>query len=166
MAQPMSFFVPHPMATVSPVAPAPFASTQEPKSAPDTPMAPTGGTNIQLPGGPQGGGGGGPSGPAQPAGPCGMGDPSMMLFMGLAIALMYFLVMRPESKRRKEQQQMLAAIKVGDHVVTLGGMHGVVAGLTEKTVTLRIDTTKMTFDRSAIARIERDDTAAPEAKKA
>jgi preprotein translocase subunit YajC len=72
--------------------------------------------------------------------------------------------MRPESKRRKEQQAMLAAVKVGDRVVTLGGMHGVVAALAEKTLTLRVDTVKVTIDRTAIARVERDEAPSAPAK--
>lgn len=140
-------------------------TAQEPKSGSDTPSGTGPGgtqTGTQTPGAP----GGTPGGPQQqPGGPCGFGDPNMLIFMGLALVAMYFLVMRPENKRRKQQQEMLAAIKVGDHVVTAGGMHGTVAGLTDKTVTLRLDTAKVTFDRSAIARIERDEPAAADAKK-
>lgn len=88
----------------------------------------------------------------------------MMIYMGVFLALMYFMVMRPEQKRRKEQQALMASIKQGDRVVTAGGMHGIVTKLTEKTVTLRVDTVQMTFDRVAIARVERDDAPAPPAK--
>jgi preprotein translocase subunit YajC len=129
----------------------PHHGPQEPSTAPDTPSGPgpQGTGDVKVPG---------PPGPA-PGGPC-AGDSNMFLFLGLGLALMYFLVMRPENKRRKEQQAMLAAVKVGDRVVTLGGMHGVVAGLDEKTLTLRVDTVKMTFDRTAIARVVRDEPAA------
>jgi len=127
---------------------------QEPPAAPDTPSGagPTGpgpvtSSNPQAPDPKQQQGSGG-------------GDSSMFLFLGLGLALMYFLVMRPEGKRRKEQQAMLSAVKVGDRVVTLGGMHGVVAQLSEKTLTLRVDTVKVTIDRTAIARVERDDAPA------
>ena len=165
MAQPMSFFVPHPLASAAGPCAGPLAiAFQEPKTAPDTPAGTGlpgvqgGDGKTQVPGGP-----GGPQG--TPPQPCGLGDSNMFLFMGLGLAAMYFLVMRPEQKRRKQQQDMLAAIKVGDHVVTLGGMHGVVAQMTEKTVTVRVDTAKMTFDRSAIARIERDEASSGESKK-
>ena len=151
MLQPTSFFVPVPFATT-------FPGMQEPKSAPDTPagpgQAPTDAT-TQAPGG-QG------QTPASPP-PC--ADSSMFWIMGAGLLLMWLLVMRPEQKRRKEQQALLASVKAGDNVVTLGGMHGVVFSLTDKTVTLRVDTAKMTFDRSAIARIVRDDATPIEAKK-
>lgn len=135
-------------------------STQEPKTGSDTPApsTPQGGaaptsTGTAAPAG-QGAGG--------PMGPCGGSD--MLIYMGVFLALMYFMVMRPEQKRRKDQQALLSSVKVGDRVVTVGGMHGVVHKLAEKTVTVRVDTVMMTFDRVAIARVERDDAAAPPAK--
>jgi preprotein translocase subunit YajC len=136
------------------------ASTQEPKTGSDTPAPAT------PPTGPAGTPGttatpGGQSG-AAPTGPCGGSE--MLIYMGVFLALMYFMVMRPEQKRRKDQQSLLSSVKVGDRVVTVGGMHGVVHKLAEKTVTVRVDTVMMTFDRVAIARVERDDAAAPPAK--
>lgn len=80
--------------------------------------------------------------------------------MGLFVALMWLMVLRPESKRRKETQAMLSALKQGDTVVTIGGMHGKVAAIAEKTIVLRIDTQMVTFDRSAIARVVRDEAPA------
>lgn len=130
-------------------------SAQEPRQAADTP---TGGPQT-MPGGQVGGPAG--SGSAAPPPACGT---EMWIMMPAMLLIMYFLVLRPEQKRRKEQQALLASIKQGDHVVTAGGMHGVVAKLTEKTVTLRVDTLHMTFDRVAIARVERGDGAAPPTK--
>lgn len=140
--------------------PFPFLlSTQEPKSAADSPAAPTGtpqGSGDQtVPGStgtPSGQGGGAPA--------PGCVDPNMLLPLGLFLALMYFMVLRPENKRRKETQAMLATIKAGDKVVTTGGMHGVIHRLDESTVTLLVDTVKMTFDRAAIARVDRGEAAA------
>ncbi|HEB54154.1 MAG TPA: preprotein translocase subunit YajC [bacterium] len=81
----------------------------------------------------------------------------MMWMMPLFLVLMYFFMIRPEQKRRKEQQELLSSIKVGDRVVTLSGLHGTVSALTEKTVTLRVDSIDMEHDRSAVARIVRDE---------
>jgi preprotein translocase YajC subunit len=127
----------------------PFALTQEPKA---TPEAPTTGTT----GGPTPG----PQTPAGQGGPGSCADPQMLMMMGLFVALMYFMVLRPENKRRKETAAMLASIKVGDKVVTTGGMHGVIHKLDETTVTLTVDAVKMTFDRAAIARVDRGDAGA------
>ncbi|MFY9345722.1 MAG: preprotein translocase subunit YajC, partial [Planctomycetota bacterium] len=90
--------------------------------------------------------------------------PEMLIYMGVFLALMYFMVMRPEQKRKKEQQALLSSVKQGDRVVTTAGMHGVITKLTDKTVTLRVDTVQITFDRAAIARVERDDAATPPGK--
>lgn len=143
----------------------PFATTQEPKTAPDTPTGAPTGAPTGTPTGPGATGATGSATPDKPAGPA-CGDSTMLLYLGLFLALMYFMVMRPEQKRKKEQQAMLSAVKQGDRVVTQGGMHGVVASLTEKTVTLRVDNTKITFDRMAIARVVRDEPATGEAPRA
>ena len=99
-----------------------------------------------------------PAGDAGAAGapqqPCGT---DTFLMMGLFAAMMWLMVLRPESKRRKETQSMLAALKQGDTVVTIGGMYGKVATIADKTVVLRIDTQMVTFDRSAIARVVADE---------
>lgn len=132
----------------------PLSLPQEPKVVPE---APTGAGTTQTPG-PTGSGGAGGAGGA-PAGSC--ADPQLMLMMGGFVALMYFMVLRPENKRRKEMAALLASIKVGDKVVTNAGLHGVVHRLEEGTVTLLVDTVKMTFDRQAIARIDRGEAAPP-----
>lgn len=107
----------------------------------------------------------GAAGTQQPAAGSPCGGNEMLYMLPAMLLIMYFMVLRPESKRRKEQQALLSSIKQGDRVVTVGGMHGVVAKLTDKTVTLRVDTLMMTFDRVAITRVERDDAAAaPPAK--
>ena len=115
--------------------------------------------------GPAGAGDAGAAGTAQPGGPdappaTGAAQPcgtDTFLMMGLFVALMWLMVLRPESKRRKETMSMLQALKQGDTVVTSGGMHGKVATISDKTVVLRIDTQMVTFDRTAIARVVRDD---------
>ncbi len=132
---------------------------QEPKAAPDTPVpatagSSTGATGTVAPGT-------APTG-QQPQDPCGG---QMMFMIPAMLALMYFMVLRPEQKRKKEQQTLLSSVKQGDRVVTLGGMHGTVVRLTEKTVVLRVDAVNMTFDRVAIARVERDDPAATDSPK-
>ena len=53
-------------------------------------------------------------------------------------AIFYFLLIRPQQKKAKQHKQLLAAIKKGDRVVTGGGLHGLVTGLTEDVVTIEI----------------------------
>lgn len=56
----------------------------------------------------------------------------------LMFAVLYFLVLRPQQKKVKEQQAMLAALKHGDDVVTASGLLGKVTGITDKVVTLEV----------------------------
>lgn len=66
-------------------------------------------------------------------------------------ALMYFLLIRPQQKRTKTRNMMLSNLKKGDKITTIGGLHGTIMELTDDTVVLRVnDSTRMTFDRSAI----------------
>jgi preprotein translocase subunit YajC len=71
----------------------------------------------------------------------------------LMFLVLYFLLIRPQQKRQKSRTGMLSTLKKGDKVVTIGGMHGTIMEINEDpaTVVLRVnDTTKLTFDRSAI----------------
>lgn len=69
----------------------------------------------------------------------------------LMFAVFYFLLIRPQQKRQKQRAQMLNELKKGDKVVTIGGLHGTIAELTDDTVVIRVnDVTKLTFDRSAV----------------
>jgi len=75
---------------------------------------------------------------------------------GLVIVIFYFLIIRPQNKKQKETEKMLAAIKKGDKVYTVGGLHGVVHSINEEkaTVTIKVDegsNTTLEFNRSAIA---------------
>lgn len=92
------------------------------------------------------------------AGQAAPGNPmsSMMVMMVALFAIMYFLMIRPNQKREKERQRMLAAVAKNDRVVTSGGICGTVVGLSEKTVVLRVDddaNTKIEFLRGAISQI-------------
>ncbi|MDR2211337.1 MAG: preprotein translocase subunit YajC [Spirochaetaceae bacterium] len=71
------------------------------------------------------------------------------------IAIFYFLVMRPQRKRQKETERMLAELKKGDRIVTIGGIHGVIQSVREGSVILKVDENcKIEFSRNAIASVE------------
>jgi preprotein translocase subunit YajC len=75
------------------------------------------------------------------------------LMIGM-FAIMYFLIIRPQQKQRREREDLLRAIKKGDRVVTTGGLYGTVVGLSEHTVTLKVaDQVKLDFERGSIGRI-------------
>ncbi|MBX3044063.1 MAG: preprotein translocase subunit YajC [Candidatus Kapabacteria bacterium] len=82
----------------------------------------------------------------------GGGMMSMFIMFGLVILIMYFMMIRPQQKRQKEHQNMLNSIRKGDKVVTTAGMHGTVAELDEKTMTVQVaENVKIKFERTAIA---------------
>jgi len=70
------------------------------------------------------------------------------------IAIFYFLIIRPQSKKRKETEKMLSALKKGDKVITIGGLHGTIQSVKETTVILKADdNVKLEFLRSAISNV-------------
>ncbi|HOV33103.1 MAG TPA: preprotein translocase subunit YajC [Candidatus Hydrogenedens sp.] len=78
-----------------------------------------------------------------------------MLPMILAfIAIMYFLMIRPQQKREKERREMLNSVAKGDKVITTGGMYGTVVDLSDEKVTLRVDDkVEVDFVRGAVSQI-------------
>jgi preprotein translocase subunit YajC len=106
------------------------------------------------------------------------GGNALMTFLPFVaiIAIFYFLIIRPQSKKQKETQKMLAALKKGDRVVTIGGIHGTIQKVMEHSVIVKVDeNTRLEFNRSAISAIvaaarEKDedddeDSAAEDEKK-
>jgi len=84
-----------------------------------------------------------------------------MVFMVLMFVMMYFVLIRPQRNRQKQLEALLKALKVGDDVVTIGGAHGTITSLKEKTAMVRIaDGVKVEYDRSAIASVVKEETPA------
>jgi preprotein translocase subunit YajC len=67
------------------------------------------------------------------------GMASMLLPFAAMFGVVYFMMIRPQQKKMKEQQDMLGQLKQGDEVVTTSGILGTIRGLTEKVVTIEID---------------------------
>src|ERR1700732_2439614 len=69
-------------------------------------------------------------------------------FMGV---IFYFLLIRPQQKRQKQHQQLMANLKTGDRVVTSSGIHGLIANVKETTFLLKVaDNVKIEIDKSAV----------------
>jgi preprotein translocase subunit YajC len=87
----------------------------------------------------------------------------------LIIAIFYFFIIRPQNRKQKETQKMLSALKKGDRVVTIGGLHGVIQSVKDSTVVIKVDeNTKVEFSRSAISSVSaqaRDDKEEKEEKQ-
>jgi preprotein translocase subunit YajC len=68
--------------------------------------------------------------------------------------IFYFLLIRPQQKQRKEQQALVAALKVGDKVVTSSGIYGLISSVKESTVMLKIaDNVKIEIDKAAVSSV-------------
>lgn len=77
---------------------------------------------------------------------------STILMFAFIIAIFYFMIIRPQQKRQKERQKLLDSVQKGDKVITIGGVHGVVEGVEEKTLLIKIaDNVKVKVERSAIS---------------
>jgi preprotein translocase subunit YajC len=82
------------------------------------------------------------------------GLPVNLILMVAMFAVFYFFLIRPQSKKAKEQKEFLAAIKKGDKVVTAGGIHGKVvqADENDSSVLLQVDeNTKLRIEKSMIS---------------
>ncbi|WP_342570887.1 preprotein translocase subunit YajC [Paenibacillus sp. FSL R5-0749] len=92
--------------------------------------------------------------------PAGGGIVSLIVPLVLMVAIFYFLMIRPQNKKQKQRNSMLSQLKKGDKIVTIGGLHGTIAEITDDVVVLRVnDVTKLTFDRNAISSAVTRDTA-------
>jgi preprotein translocase subunit YajC len=83
----------------------------------------------------------------------GGGDAGLMSFLPIILmfVLLYFLMIRPQMKRAKEQKTMIEALQKGDEVVTAGGIVGRITKLTDQYVTVEIaPNTEVVVQRSAV----------------
>jgi preprotein translocase subunit YajC len=77
-----------------------------------------------------------------------------LIMFGAIIAVFYFLVLRPQNKKQKEAQKMLASLRKGDRVVTIGGARGSVVAVKDDTVVLKVDdNVKIEYNKSAVSQV-------------
>ena len=86
----------------------------------------------------------------------------MELLLPLAfIAVLYLVLIRPQQKRQKQQQQMVRELAVGADIITIGGLHGHVVALTDDTMDLEVtDDVVLRFQRSSLAKVVGDEPVA------
>ena len=73
--------------------------------------------------------------------------------MILLVVVFYFILIRPQQKRAKEQRQMLETLKTGDEVVTASGIVATIVTVKDKTVTIRSGDAKLEVTKAAITEI-------------
>lgn len=82
---------------------------------------------------------------------------STLIMFGAIFAIFYFMIIRPQQKRAKEQKKMIEALQKGDKVILSGGMHGTIDGLEEKTILVDVgNKVKIKFERSSILSVIKD----------
>ena len=93
-------------------------------------------------------------------GGAGGGSSQIMSFLPIILifVIFYFLLIRPQQKRTKDHRALLDSLKVGDNVLTSGGLYGRVTGLRENIVTIEIsDKVRVKVNRGNIAGVEKQD---------
>ncbi len=75
------------------------------------------------------------------------------VMLGLMFVVFYFFMIRPQKKKEREAKNLRESVKKGDQVVTIGGVHGVVAKVYEQTVVLEIQGAKIEFSKAAISTV-------------
>lgn len=81
----------------------------------------------------------------------GFGAQNLILIGGF-ILIIYFFMFRPQQKKQKDQKKFLEAMRKGDQVVTIGGLHGKVYAIEKEYIIIEVDKgTKLKFDRSSIS---------------
>lgn len=109
-----------------------------------------------------------PVGPANPAGQTGTQQSTSgpFMFMALMLAMVVFMILSSRSQKKKEKRErdnMFESLARSDRVLTVGGIVGTVLSVKESEVILKVDestNTKMTFVKTAIQRVIKDDEPA------
>jgi preprotein translocase subunit YajC len=74
-----------------------------------------------------------------------------LIMMVMVFVIMYFFMIRPQTKKQKELKKLRENLKPGDKIVTIGGVHGKILEISDSTILLSSDGTKIRFDKSAIS---------------
>ncbi len=105
--------------------------------------------------------------PTPTAQPGPFGGLTMLFPLLLVFIVFYFFMIRPQAKRDQQRRAMVEAVKKGDRVVTLGGIHGTVLKVEEATLLVQVDDNeKLRLDKNAVASTGSKDQPAPAAKAA
>lgn len=90
----------------------------------------------------------------------GGGLASLFLPFLLVFVVFYFFIIRPQKKREDTRKSMIEAVKKGDRIVTIGGVHGTVTKVDDGSVLAQVDeNVKLRFDKNAIASVVTKDAA-------
>jgi preprotein translocase subunit YajC len=85
---------------------------------------------------------------------------SSLIMIVAMIAIFYLFMIRPQAKKQKELKKFREAMKPGDKVVTIGGVHGKILEIAESTVLISSEGTKIRVEKSAISQSAADQLTA------
>ena len=94
----------------------------------------------------------------------GNGMSSPLILLVVMIAVFYFMLIRPENKRKKEAENMRSSVKEGDKITTIGGIVGTVVNVKEDKIVLETSADQVRIEMTKWA-ISTNDTAAEKAKE-
>ncbi len=80
----------------------------------------------------------------------------MLLFIYILclVAIIFFMLIRPQQKRKKEHAQLISSLQSGTEILTIGGLFGTVSAISEDRITITVKSgTELEFDKMAIAKI-------------
>ncbi|MBW3666352.1 MAG: preprotein translocase subunit YajC [Actinobacteria bacterium] len=75
---------------------------------------------------------------------------SSLIFLAVMVGIFYLLIIRPQRKRARAQQELAESLRIGDEVRTIGGIHGVVTSLDDTSAVLRVEDGQIRISRRAI----------------
>ncbi|MEE2807858.1 MAG: preprotein translocase subunit YajC [Verrucomicrobiota bacterium] len=80
----------------------------------------------------------------------------------LIFVIFYFVLIRPQKQKQKQLQAQVEAMKIGDKVITAGGIHGLVTNVKKQSVSVKVDNNvKIEFEKGSIATVISKDSSAP-----
>jgi preprotein translocase subunit YajC len=81
------------------------------------------------------------------------GNYTFLISLALMVAIFYFLLIRPQQRRVRQQRELVSSLEVGDEVITIGGMFGTIKRMDDEEITLEVSPgTEIRMVKSAVAR--------------
>jgi preprotein translocase subunit YajC len=79
-----------------------------------------------------------------------------ILMLGLMVLVFYFFMIRPQMKKQKELKKFREGLKAGDKIVSIGGIHGKILEVSDSTVLVQSEGTKLRLEKSAVSQAMED----------
>lgn len=79
-----------------------------------------------------------------------------ILMLGLMVLVFYFFMIRPQMKKQKDLKKFREGLKVGDKIVSIGGIHGKILEVSDSTVLVQSEGTKLRLEKSAVSQAMED----------